>query len=155
MILTDEQITSRLESPLNLINRLKKLTDKSNSMDLFIPTGFDVSSVREVSVVGLNNESSAVLDDDSLDDIIPDSADKIKMGLVKSKALDVLHDSLSSLHIRLPEIDKVRDLSTIASDMNRILTAEDATKGKINQQVIIYKPIVNDISKYDTLVVSE
>jgi hypothetical protein len=77
------------------------------------------------------------------------------MGIVKTRALDVLHDSLGELGSRLSEVSKVRDLATIAKVANDILTADDSKKNNIGQQVIVYKPIVNDISKYETLVVNE
>lgn len=148
MILNDTEVNNRLESPLNLINRLNQLNKRTTGMELF---GVN-QKIRD-------NERSAGIStsdyDDPLDEIIPDSAEKIKLGIVKTKALDVLHDSLQSLHIRLPEIGKVKDLSTIAKDMNHILTAEDSKKSNNHSQVIIYKPIINELSKYETLVVNE
>jgi hypothetical protein len=105
-------------------------------------------------------ENRAVFDDgnidvDKIDELVEDSAKKIKMGIVKTRALDVLHDSLGELGSRLGEVSKVRDLATIAKVANDILTADDSKKNNIGQQVIVYKPIVNDISKYETLVVNE
>lgn len=148
MLLKDEEVTARLESPNNLLNRLNRITARNdNPMSIFKPSDS-------------NDESSAVLggesiETDDIDKLVEDNAKKIKMGIVKQRALDVLHDSLGELSGRLTEVAKVRDLATIAKDMNSILTADDSKKNNIGQQVIVYKPIVNDISKYETLVVNE
>lgn len=148
MLLKDEEVTARLESPNNLLNRLNRITARNdNPMSIFKPSDS-------------NDESSAVLggesiETDDIDKLVEDNAKKIKMGIVKARALDVLHDALGELGNRLGETAKVRDLATIAKDMNSILTAEDNKKNNINQQVVIYKPVVNDISKYETLVVNE
>ena len=156
MLLTDEQVNTRLESPLNLVNRLNALSRKTtNGMELFIPNNSTNDSITNDKHVESSAGISTANDDDELDNIIPDNAQKIKLGIVKQRALDVLHDSLNHLHMRLPEIDKIRDFSTIARDMNAILTAEDSKKSNIHQQVIVYRPVINDISKYETLVVNE
>ena len=148
MLLKDEEVTARLESPNNLLNRLNRITARNdNPMSIFKPSTSEV----EISAV-LGGES---IETDDIDKLVEDNAKKIKMGIVKARALDVLHDALGELGNRLSETAKVRDLATIAKDMNSILTAEDNKKNNINQQVVIYKPVVNDISKYETLVVNE
>lgn len=148
MLLKDEEVTARLESPNNLLNRLNRVTARNdNPMSIFRPSACD-----DVSSAVLSGES---IETDDIDKLVEDNAKKIKMGIVKARALDVLHDALGELGNRLGETAKVRDLATIAKDMNSILTAEDSKKNNINQQVVIYKPVVNDISKYETLVVNE
>ncbi len=140
MILNDEDIKSRLESPLNLINRLNSILPKSNAMDVFVPSGTT------------ENDNPPAVPSEDLEEIVDEK--KLRLGLVRSLALDVLHSSLEQLSVRLPEVDKVKDLSQIARDMKTVLTEEEDTK-RNNHQVIIYKPIINDISKYDTMVVME
>ena len=154
MLLTDEQVNIRLESPLNLVNRLNQLTKRhSTSMDIFIPGPSD--RLDHPNNNPLNDEYPAANSDDEIDNIVPDNVQKIKLGIVKVKALDVLHDSLDQLHSRLPEIDRVKDYSAIARDMNDILTAEDSKRSNINQQVIVYRPIINELSKYETVIANE
>lgn len=154
MILSDNEVTTRLESPLNLINRLARLNAvKSTGMEIFVPP----SQRDEIPAVLSDQSVQDILNaikDDNLEEVMPDNASKIKLGIVKAKALDVLHDSLLQLGQRLPEITKVKDYSTIAKDMKSIL-ADDESTTKHQSQVVIYKPIINDISKYDTLVVRE
>ena len=88
----------------------------------------------------------------NVEDIVDEK--KLRLGLVRSLALDVLHDSLHSLKLRIPEVGKAKDLSSIARDMKFVLT-EDEANAKTATQVVIYKPIINDISKYETMVVVE
>src|SRR5215510_1459400 len=112
MILKDSDITARLESPLNLINRLNRVGIKDNAMDIFVPS--------QVST----DESQVV--DDPVNEIIDEK--KIRLGLIKNSAMDVLQDSLRNLKTRLPEVTKVRDLSSIARDMKIILTEDEDLK---------------------------
>jgi hypothetical protein len=146
MILNDNEVNTRLESPLNLLNRLNRVTSKSTGMELFKSSTSDDESLAVFD--------SASLTTDKIDELVEDSAKKIKLGIVKSRALNVLHDSLGEIERRIGEVEKVRDLATIAKTANDIL-AEDNKKQTIGQQVIVYKPIVNDIAKYETLVVNE
>jgi len=144
MILNDNEINTRLKSPLNLINKINNVSRaKATGMELFIPRS--TSNENESSLNG------AVIKDE-LDQVIDEG--KIKLGLVKAKALEVLHDSLNQLQVRLPEVSKVRDYSSIARDMKAILVDEEANS-KFGAQVVIYKPVINDINKYETLVVME
>ena len=144
MILNDNEINTRLKSPQNLINKINNVSRvKATGMELFIP---------HISETPNDSELSLAVNDDPLDEVIDEQ--KIKLGLVKSRALEVLHDSLNQLQVRLPEVSKVRDYSSIARDMKAILTDENEGK-KIAAQVVIYKPVINDISKYETLVVME
>lgn len=137
MILNDNEIETRLESPLNLINKLNSLRPKK-SLDIFIPPSED-KRFKEP------DEFPAVVIDE----------DKIKMGLIKTQATDILHESLTELRGRLGEVSKVKDLSLIAKDMKTILSEDGDSRYKNQNNIVIYKPVVNDISKYETLVVME
>src|SRR5215510_1397816 len=131
MILKDSDITARLESPLNLINRLNRVGIKDNAMDIFVPS--------QVS-------TDEAIEPDPVAEIVDEK--KLRLGLIKSSAMDVLQDSLRNLKTRLPEVTKVRDLSSIARDMKIILTEDEDLK-KVPNQIVIYKPVINDISRYE------
>ena len=141
MLLKDNEVITRLESPLNLINRLNSLTPKRNGMEIFVPSSSEKT-----------DESSAA---NSTDESDPDEERKIKMGLIKAKALDILGSSLEHLKLNLHQVSKIEKLATVAKEMKNIITDDNSHKNIVGQQVIIYKPIINDISKYETLVVRE
>lgn len=158
MILDDNEVITRLGSPLNLINRLRGNSSSKNAMDLFIPNEshrYDESSaaISDESIKSILESIKEV--EDSNPELIPDEAAKIKLGIVKAQAIDVLHDSILELGRRLPEVQKVRDLASIARDMKSIASDETENSKRGNTNVVVYKPITNDISKYDTLVVVE
>lgn len=160
MILSDNEVTTRLESPLNLINRIQKLSShsSSNAMSVF---GIHQNSDENSAVVSprISDDSiKAILDsineNDNLDEVMPDNSDKIRLGIVKSKALEVMHNSLEMLGANLSQVSKVERLSTIARDMKSIIEDDDKAKAG-NTNIVVYKPITNEITKYDTIVVGE
>jgi len=152
MILSDAEVITRLNSPLNLINRLNR---SSTGMEIFRPSS-NITNDESVSPAAISSFMNGMLGTDSdLDEVIPDNAAKIKLGLVKAKALEVLHDSLETLHGRLTEVNKAKDLSTIARDMKHILIDDENDSRKGITNIVVYKTITNEISKYDTVIVSE
>ena len=167
MILEDTEVISRLESPLNLMNQLSRLTAaKPNPMSLFVGSGENPISARtNLLLVGdrfnsAENETkteiqSQPLSDDNLSELVDGAEKKIQLGIIKTKAADVLNSALDQLRIRLPEVNRVKDLSTIAKEMNSIVTEESDKKQNVNQQVIVYRPILNEISKYETVISHE
>lgn len=161
MILTEDEVNTRLESPLNLVNRLNRLTKtKSNAMDIFTNKMPVIDGIiGEMEIV--NDESPAARDlndnETQVEDLVENAAEKIKLGVVRQRALDVLHDSLGELGARVKDgrVEKARDLATIAEKMDHIINKESNGKNQFNQQVIVYKPIVNEVSKYETILVGE
>ena len=129
MILDTNDVNERLQSPRNLINQLAVRQPQSRGLDLF--TG------------------------PRSDELIPDVVDRIKESAVKTAALDVLHDSLINLKMRVSEIDRAKDLSVVALNMKRILTDDDSKSKSGPQQIIVYKPIMNEITHYETITVSD
>ena len=144
MILTEEEVNIRLESPGNLINRMRAISNNSNAMSLF---GVSKTSQSESRILP-----------PSVEQLIDNAEGKIKLGVVQNSALEVLNQSLNELKLRLPEVDKVKDFSTIAKDMNAIITQVNESS-RINNteanQVIIYKPIINVESNYEVIHLSE
>lgn len=136
MILTDEEITERLESPLNLMNRLRRATESiTPSNSNFIPS-FPPTS----------------------DQLIQDLQDKINGGTVKTKANGILAKTLDELDRRLPEIQKPEKLAQIASEMSKVVNAQDnknSGERSDKPQIIIYAPQTINESHYETMVVNE
>lgn len=129
MILTDEEVKERVESPLNLLNRLKRVSgDKSHSPCLPSPRANDIL--------------------DNLDD-------KIKHGSLRQKAADIMTSALEELKIRIPDIQKPEKLAAIARDMNQVLISRQDQEQIKQTQIVVYAPQVISESMFETVVVRE
>lgn len=137
MILSDDEIKERIESPLNLLNRLK------NSLQRTINP-----SSGSANIVSLPPKSS---------DIIENLEDKIAKSSVRSKATSIMVSAMSELQSRIPEIQKPEKLATIAHEMSKIISNQDAGGGVhgIHSQIIVYAPQVQNIENYDVVEVNE
>lgn len=135
MILSEAEINERMNSPLNLLNRLKAVTSKPNSgaMDIFMPP--------------------------RIDDLIESAEDKIRLASSRTKALEVIDDAVKALHQRLDEVDKPKDLSKIATDMARVVsTVNDVKNGNNNnsgKQLVIWQPVIVQENHYETITVND
>ncbi len=119
MILPDEEVIERMESPLNLLNRLKSITNPHSNKTPTHPA--------------LPPKSS---------DIIPDIDEKIGFGSVKSKAMGIMSEAMNELKTRLPEVQKPESLARIASEMGKVVSGmqEKADSDRRVGQIIIYAP---------------
>jgi len=131
MILDEIEVKERLESPLNLLNRLKDLTN----------------SHRKTSIPSLPPDSS----------IIEDLNEKIAFGSIKSKAAGIMSSALDELKQRLPEVIKPKELASIAETMSKVVSTQEGKNGDNNTkigQIVIYCPQVVSETGYDVIDVS-
>ena len=128
MILTDDEIRERVESPLNLLNRLRSTTRSVTHPSLPAPRSGDVI--------------------DNLDD-------KIKIGGVRNKAAVIMAGALAELELRLPDIQKPERLAQIAVEMNKVLQTRQDEQKNPTAQIIVYAPQVREESYYETIEVKE
>jgi len=127
MILSDEEVQERVESPLNLLNRLRHAT-RGNSPCLPAPKSSD---------------------------LIPDLDSKIGPD-VKKQANRIMSAALAELELRIPDVSKPEKLAQIASEMNKVLVArEDKDKALNAPQIIVYAPRVIEESHFETIVTQE
>ena len=132
MILNDQEVTERMESPMNLHNRLRALTAQRNSKFSAIPS---IPTAK---------------------DIIPDVDEKLAFGGLKSKASSVMLKAINELDARISETTKITDLARVAGEMNKIVTAETEEKDKDNRpQFILYAPQINQENNYETIYARE
>jgi hypothetical protein len=126
MLLTDEEIQERLESPMNLLNRLKNAT-KAHSPSLPPP---------------------------SAKDLIPDLDEKLD-GDVKRQAEKIMRSALKELEVRIPDVQKPEKLAQIAAEMHKVLIANKDKGPENGPQFIIYAPQVIQESHFEQIVVQE
>lgn len=129
MILDEVEIKARMESPLNLLNRLRKITNPHNSKGLspcIPPTS---------------------------DEVIPDLNEKIAYGSVKSKAMAIMTTAMDELKNRLPEVQRPEKLAAIAAEMGKVVNGmqEKADGDKRVGHIIIYSPRMVQESEFETL----
>lgn len=145
MILNDDEIAQRIESPINLLNKLRKITQ--NNRGSIQPFNTPVSS-HEVNIPTLPPKSQ---------DIIDDLESKIINATARSKATNILVKAMSELEQRLPEVQKPETLANIAQQMSKVISNQDANKPQNNQmsQIIVYAPQVQKLEDYEVIDIRE
>jgi len=133
MILDELEVQERIESPMNLLNRLK---DSLSS-----------PSARKSDIVSLPPSS---------EDIIDNLDDKLSHGSLKSKASAIMNSCLDELKTRIPEVQKVEKLAAIAESMNKVITAQtDRKEGVVAPQIVVYAPSFVREESFETIYVRE
>jgi hypothetical protein len=132
MLLTDEEIQERMESPLNLLNRLRTT----------------VANVTQGNGTPVTMPPKAA---DLIDDL--DS----KVNNTRVKAHGILNATMDELRKRIPEVQKPEKLAQIAAEMSKVIShQENKNQGaSLAGQIIIYAPSMQKIENYDIVDVPE
>lgn len=143
MFLNELDAKTRLESPLNLLNQLNKLTrTKNDALSIFKPSEVIDTDSEEINEE--DSELSTVIDEQ-----------KLKRGLVKANALDVQYKALKSLSEVVEQVAKPKDLALIADRMSHILNDGEETSKKNINQIVIFKPATYNLNQYETVIANE
>lgn len=111
MILSDEELTNRIESPMNLLNRLKNETASHSK-----PRIISIPDSKE---------------------IIPDLDEKLQFGSAKSKAMNVMNSALDALAGKIPEI-KAKELAAVAANMAKVIDSTQVkNQDSVRQAIVI------------------
>lgn len=149
MILNDDEIQQRIESPLNLLNRLKNATKRGSGSIPHSPFNVPVSSSDiPVNIPTLPPKA---------EDLITSLEDKIVNAAARSKAMNIMVTAMTELQHRLPEVQKPETLAKIAQDMSRVISNHDANKPSTNtlSQIIVYAPQVQKLEDYEVIDINE
>ena len=175
MIISSEEAVKRLDSPLNLINRMRdnghaSSSTRSKAMELF-GIGKRKESPDKIEAVSYlpspqpsdnDNSSSEVkvpeLVDDSrnIDDVVNDANAKIKLSLAHDAALDTLVKSLQIINNKLDEIPAKQVVSVASATskiVNEIRTERNKTVGTKSVHLHFYSPEQKKISDYEEVTV--
>lgn len=128
MLLNDEEIVERLESPLNLLNRLRNVTQPKTGIPCLPPTS---------------------------DDLKLDVEGKIAAGKLRDNAAEIMGLALAELKHRIPEISKPEKLAQIATEMNKVLTSRADESKNPPAQIIVYAPQVVQENHFQELTLTE
>lgn len=134
MILTDDEIKERIESPLNLLNRLK--------------SGLNRSTTKHPPIPAIPPKA---------EDIITDLEDKLNHTSSRRKASNILLAAMTELEARIPEISKPEALARIAEQMSRVISVQDARPANGNNigQIIVYAPQIQSLDNFEVIDVTE
>ena len=170
VIISDEEVEKRLNSPMNLMNRLKssvKFGSRNNAMDLFtkrhqisepqvsIPTE-SITIVDHSAALETTIESSTT----TLDKIIQNSESQIKLGLAYENSIDILNRSIAMMATKLDDVSANRLPSVIktASDVVNSIRQErnDSRKGEKDREVHyhFYTPQQKKVEDYTVIEVA-
>lgn len=145
MLLSDDEIQERMESPLNLLNRLKSSLSRAVNLP-HIPSNSPTDS----------HTISPVLPPSS-SDIVADLEDKIANGGTRSKAVGILNAAMDQLRVRIPEVQKPEKLAQIAAEMAKVVNQHDNrnTGDKELAKIVVYAPQIQSIENYQIVNVNE
>jgi len=131
MLLNDDEIQERIESPINLLNRLKTTLDKATKNIPSMPP--------------------------KAEDVISDLEDKISNVTIKSKAKEIMNSCMDELKNRVSEVQKPEKLAQIAREMAQVVSSQEAKSLGESQgsQIVIYAPQVLSLDNYNIVEVRE
>ncbi len=126
MILSDEEIQERLESPLNLLNRLKTAT--SPRIPCLPP---------------------------KTEDLDLDVEEKVAISQLRNKAAAIMSMSLDGLKARIQDVEKPERLARIAAEMHKVVASQEEKDNNRTPQIIVYAPQVIQESHFQEITLRE
>lgn len=170
MIVKDDDAIARLNSPLNLINKMVA-SQRKNAMSLFIPqekTTVDVSIKKEEKVKTTFNpfpaqpkEAQDSEKDTKIDDILDDNEARINLALAHDRAINLLNNSLSLLSEKLDDVraDKLPGVIAAAARTVEGIRKERNESAKSNKDREVhyhfYTPEQRKITDYEIIEVAQ
>lgn len=138
MLLTEQDAIERMESPLNLMNRLRAISQNQTRAKII-----DIPTIPPKS-----------------EELVEDLEDKISQASIRSRASQVLTKTLRKLDesIEAVDIDKPERLAKIAESMSRVVAAEknkNDDDGKNRPQYIVYAPQIISEQHFETIVAKD
>jgi hypothetical protein len=181
MIINDKDALKRLDSPMNLINKLRSSDKRNNAMSLFGIGRKEEKLVEEVTVtfnpfkqtVPVKEESQTSLlpqlvsplqaleDHPVLDNILENHESQIKLSLAHDKALELLNRSVEMMSLKLDDIksDKLPSVIGAASKVVESIRKERAESSKNNKDRDVhfhfYTPQQHKMTDYEVIEVTQ
>lgn len=132
MILNESEVIERLESPMNLLNRLKTVTNSHKPSHPSLPP--------------------------TSSEIVDNLEEKLAYGSIKSKAAGIMVSALDELKNQIKTVDKPKELAHIAEQMSKVINSQENKNGDSSTKigsVIIYAPQIMSEDRYDVIDVSK
>jgi hypothetical protein len=158
MIVSDSDALKRLDSPLNLINKLKThiSKDKQQAMELFTGPQKKFNS----SPITVPAELPSKPDEPNLDTILANNESQIKLGLAHDKSLSLLAKAVDMLDAKLDDVSASKLPATIiaASKVVESIRKErlESLKNSKDREVHyhFYTPDPKPLESYEVIEVS-
>lgn len=130
MVLDDIEVSSRVDSPDNLLNRLRAITKPAKSVNNLVPSL-----------------------PPSADELIEDLDRKLHTSTIKTKAEAIMLAAMDTLGNNLDAVDKPEKLARIVESMSKVVEAHTPKKQEGPQigQVIIYSPQQREEVEYPVI----
>lgn len=163
MLIKEDEVSKRLNNPLNLINQMKgglNKKDKNNAMSLFIrPASLIISEEKQKEKAGdfLNINSTTADNQINSSELIPDSEAKMKLALAHDKALKVMTDAIDAAGLKLDDIraDRLPGVIVAMSKVVGNIRAERIERDKVNKgndvHLHFYCPEQKKIDSYEVI----
>lgn len=159
MLIKEDEVSKRLNNPLNLINQMKGSAlkkDKNNAMSIFIKPDTHKLEQRE-NKEEAGDFSSGLETDVTSDELIPDSEAKMKLALAHDKALEVMTRAIDVAGLKLDDI-KAAQLPGVIVAMSKVvgnIRAERIERDKVNKgndvHLHFYCPEQKKIDSYEVI----
>jgi len=168
MLLTNKEAESRLNSPLNLMNKLRSKSDsRTNAMSLFIPPKKmeekiktfnpfeDVKITESITAAPASEQNNPPAE--TISNLIENHESQVQLGLAHDTALKLLNNSVTMLADKLDDIkaDKLPGVVTAASRVVESIRRErsEASKNTKDKEVHyhFYTPQQRQISEYEVI----
>lgn len=166
MIVTNESASARINSPMNLMNRLKTNNTRKSAMSLFIKPNETVVNpfAQSITVAATAPEikksqtlilNQPKVEEPQLNNLIENSESQIKLGLAHDKALDLLNRSVEMLSNKLDDVSAAKlpavisaASKTVESIRRERLEQSKNSKGEHEVHYHFYTPEKKNISDY-------
>ncbi len=130
MIINETEVTERMNSPMNLLNRLQAANGHKRN---------------QTPIISIPPSSS---------DIIDNLEEKLSYGSIKSKAANIMIAAMDELQKRLPETQKPEQLARITESMSKVVNAEtvnEKTDKLHGPQFVLYAPQFHEETHYEVI----
>lgn len=162
MIVDEEKVLERLNSPDNLVNKLEVRPMYTNRngrgnltpmvQTLAVTLGELDTQKAAGEVFGITQQSVSYLKNDGKN--VDRSFVKSKVADVHEKALDAMIDSIELLKPKLKDVKKAVELSAIASNLGRVIekTSPKEANNQTNVKVVVYAPTQKSEEQYEEVI---
>jgi hypothetical protein len=173
MLINEKEAARRLNSPDNLMNRLRSLSttnrtaSTTKAMGLFgignkeglVPTSSILPQSNQSNQSDSEGPQQPVMSQSSspsLDDLVKNADSKLKIELAHTAALDTLVSTVNRLKDTVPSLESPVKLSQIAMNMSRIMTSltekkEDKAEEDKQVHYHFYMPEQNKMDDYKVI----
>lgn len=164
MLVSDSAAVARLNSPLNLINRLKENGNRKNAMNLF-GIGRESKDLikKEESIIEVKSSFNPFKkieekkEEPQIENLIDNHDSQIKLATAHNDALEVLTSAVAMMKLKLDDVkaDKLPAVITATSKVVESIRKERAEATKNGKDKVshyhFYVPEQRKISQYEVL----